>query len=156
MDKKSFYVNLFLLSSVLVISVASPLYGTTDSTMTNSTSINSSTSNLGDITTEVFTDSNFSGNSTAINENVPLLEDPFQDSISSMIFSEGEGNSSGYMIEICEHKSYAGNCMILGPGEHDIETLDWLHDQISSIRYLTPQTVELKNMSIGEIFNGSS
>jgi hypothetical protein len=156
MDKKSYYVNLFLLSSVLVISVASPLYGTAYSTMTNSTSTNSSTSNLGDITTEVFTDSNFSGNSTAINENVPLLEDPFQDSISSMIFSEGDGNSSGYMIEICEHKSYAGNCMILGPGEHDIETLDWLHDQISSIRYLTPQTVELKNMSVGEIFNGSS
>jgi hypothetical protein len=124
--------------------------------MTNSTSTNSSTANLGDITTEVFTDSNFSGNSTAINENVPLLEDPFQDSISSMIFSEEEGNSSGYMIEICEHKSYAGNCMILGPGEHDIQTLDWLHDQISSIRYLTPQTVELKNISAGEIFNGSS
>jgi hypothetical protein len=73
-----------------------------------------------------------------------------------MIFSEEEGNSSGYMIEICEHKSYAGNCMILGPGEHDIQTLDWLHDQISSIRYLTPQTVELKNISAGEIFNGSS
>jgi beta/gamma crystallin len=156
MDKKSSCANLFLLSGLLVISVASSLSGTAYPTMTNSTSTNSSTANLGDITTEAFTDSNFSGNSTAINENVPLLEDPFQDSISSMIFSEEEGNSSGYMIEICEHKSYAGNCMILGPGEHDIQTLDWLHDQISSIRYLTPQTVELKNISAGEIFNGSS
>ena len=156
MDKKSSCTNLFLLSGLLVISVASSLSGTAYPTMTNFTSTNSSTANLGDITTEVFTDSNFSGNSTAINENVPLLEDPFQDSISSMIFSEEEGNSSGYMIEICEHKSYAGNCMILGPGEHDIQTLDWLHDQISSIRYLTPQTVELKNISAGEIFNGSS
>ena len=156
MDKKSSCTNLFLLSGLLVISVASSLSGTAYPTMTNFTSTNSSTANLGDITTEVFTDSNFSGNSTSINENVPLLEDPFQDSISSMIFSEEEGNSSGYMIEICEHKSYAGNCMILGPGEHDIQTLDWLHDQISSIRYLTPQTVELKNISAGEIFNGSS
>jgi hypothetical protein len=156
MDKKSSCTNLFLLSGLLVISVASSLSGTAYPTMTNSTSINSSTANLGNITTEAFTDSNFSGNSTVINENVPLLEDPFQDSISSMIFSEEEGNSSGYMIEICEHKSYAGNCMILGPGEHDIQTLDWLHDQISSIRYLTPQTVELKNISAGEIFNGSS
>ena len=150
MDKKSSCANLFLLSGLLVISVASSLTGTAYPTVTNSTSTNSSTA------TEVFTDSNFSGNSTAINENVPLLEDPFQDSISSMIFSEEEGNSSGDMIEICEHKSYAGNCMILGPGEHDIQTLDWLHDQISSIRYLTPQTVELKNISAGEIFNGSS
>jgi Beta/Gamma crystallin len=156
MDKKSSCANLFLLSGLLLISVASSLSGTAYPTMTNFTSTNSSTANLGDITTEVFTDSNFSGNSTSINENVPLLADPFQDSISSMIFSEEEGNSSGYMIEICEHKSYAGNCMILGPGEHDIQTLDWLHDQISSIRYLTPQTVELKNISAGEIFNGSS
>ena len=156
MDKKSSCANLFLLSGLFVISVVGSLSGTVYPTMTNSTSTNSSTANLGDITTEVFTDSNFSGNSTSINENVPLLEDPFQDSISSMIFSEEEGNSSGYMMEICEHKSYAGNCMILGPGEHDIQTLDWLHDQISSIRYLTPQTVELKNISAGEIFNGSS
>ena len=156
MDKKSSCANLFLLSGLFVISVVGSLSGTAYPTMTNSTSTNSSTANLGDITTEVFTDSNFSGNSTSINENVPLLEDPFQDSISSMIFSEEEGNSSGYMMEICEHKSYAGNCMILGPGEHDIQTLDWLHDQISSIRYLTPQTVELKNISAGEIFNGSS
>jgi hypothetical protein len=156
MDKKSSCANLFLLSGLLLISVASSLSGTAYPTMTNFTSTNSSTANLGDITTEVFTDSNFSGNSTSINENVPLLADPFQDSISSMIFSEEEGNSSGYMMEVCEHKSYAGNCMILGPGEHDIQTLDWLHDQISSIRYLTPQTVELKNISAGEIFNGSS
>jgi hypothetical protein len=156
MDKKSSCANLFFLSGLLLISAASSLSGTAYPTMTNFTSTNSSTANLGDITTEVFTDSNFSGNSTSINENVPLLADPFQDSISSMIFSEEEGNSSGYMMEVCEHKSYAGNCMILGPGEHDIQTLDWLHDQISSIRYLTPQTVELKNISAGEIFNGSS
>jgi hypothetical protein len=156
MDKKSSGANLFMLYGVLVISVASSLFGTAYSTMANSTSTNSSTANLEEFTTEVFTDSNFSGNSTTINENMPLLEDPFQDSISSMIFSEESGNSSGYMIEICEHKSYAGNCMILGPGEHDIQTLDWLHDQISSIRYLTPQTFELKNISAGELFNGSS
>ena len=103
MGKKSSGANLFMLYSVLVITVASSLFSTAYSTVTNSTLTNSSTANLGDITTEVFTDSDFSGNSTTINENVPLLEDPFQDSISSMIFSEERGNSSGYMIEICEH-----------------------------------------------------
>ena len=101
-------------------------------------------------------DDNFSGNSTLINENIPLLDDPFQDSISSMIISEVENQSSGYMVEICEHKSYSGNCMILEPGEHDITTLDELHDQISSMRYLSPQTLELKNVSSGILINGSN
>lgn len=156
MNKRLFYSKLFMLSGALVISVFSSLFSITYATITNSTLTSPRVVIPVNSTTEVVTDSNFSGNSTTINENVPLLEVPFQDSISSLIFSEEENGSSGNMIEICEHKSYSGNCMILGPGEHDIETLDWLHDQISSIRYLTPQTVELKNINPGVLFNGSS
>jgi hypothetical protein len=109
-----------------VISVLSSLFSTTYATITSSTLTSPRVVIPVNSTTEVFTDSNFSGNSTTINENVPLLEDPFQDSISSLIFSEEGKGSSGNMIENCEHKSNSGNCMILGSGEHDIETLDWL------------------------------
>jgi hypothetical protein len=156
MNKRLLYSKLFILLGAAVLGSLSSLSSTTYATIGNSTLMNPPATIPVNITTEVFTNSNFSGNSTALNENVPLLEDPFQDSISSLIVSEEGNNSSGYMIEICEHKSYAGNCMILGPGEHDIEILDWLHDQISSIRHLTPQTVELKNVSPGVLFNGSS
>ena len=87
-----------------MISVLSSLFSTTYATITSSTLTSPRVVIPVNSTTEVFTDSNFSGNSTTIN--VPLLEDPFQDFISSLIFSEEGKGSSGNMIEICEHKSY--------------------------------------------------
>jgi hypothetical protein len=157
MDIQLSYSKLLMLFGVIVIGMVGSSVITTYGTATNSTtSTNSTAAVSSNLITEVFMDDNFSGNSTLINENIPLFDDPFQDSISSMIISEVENQSSGYMVEICEHKSYSGNCMILEPGEHDITTLDWLHDQISSIRYLSPQTLELKNVSSGILFNGSN
>lgn len=105
---------------------------------------------------EVFVHKNFTGNSTIINENTPNLSGQFQDSISSLIISVDKNQSKGYMIEVCEHKSYAGNCMILGPGSHNVQVLGWLNDQVTSIRALSPQAVELKNISPGIITNGSN
>jgi Na+-translocating ferredoxin:NAD+ oxidoreductase RnfG subunit len=151
MDIQLSYSRLLMLFGVIVIGMVGSSVTTTYGTATNSTTAVSS-----NLITEVFMDDNFSGNSTLINENIPLLDDPFQDSISSMIISEVENQSSGYVVEICEHKSYSGNCMILEPGEHDITTLDELHDQISSMRYLSPQTLELKNVSSGILINGSN
>jgi hypothetical protein len=151
MDIQLSYSKLLMLSGVIVIGMVGSSVTTTNAIATNST-----TSVSSNLTTEAFVDDNFSGNSTLTNENIPILDDPFQDSISSMIISEVENQSSGYMVEICEHKSYSGNCMILEPGEHDIATLDGLHDQISSIRYLSPQTLELKNISVGLLINGSN
>jgi Beta/Gamma crystallin len=105
---------------------------------------------------EVFVHKNFTGNSTLIKENTPNLIGQFQDSISSLIISVDKNQSNGYMIEVCEHKSYAGNCMILGPGSHNVQVLGWLNDQVTSIRALSPQAVELKNISPGIITNGSN
>jgi len=157
MDIQLSYSKLLMLSGLIVIGIVGSSNTTTNAIATNSTTAtNSITSVSSNLTTEAFVDDNFSGNSTLINENIPILDDPFQDSISSMIISEVENQSSGYMVEICEHKSYSGNCMILEPGEHDITTLDELHDQISSMRYLSPQTLELKNVSSGILFNGSN
>jgi hypothetical protein len=107
-------------------------------------------------TIEVFVHKNFTGNSTLINENTPNLSGQFQDSISSLIISVNKNQSDGYMIEVCEHKSYAGNCMILGPGSHNVQVLGWLNDQITSIRALSAQAIELKNISPGIITNGSN
>lgn len=106
-------------------------------------------------TAEVFIHKNFTGNSTTINENVPIIKGQFQDSISSLIISTHQNQNSRYMVEVCEHKHYAGNCMILGPGKHNVQTLGWLNDQISSIRYLSPHAFELKNVSSGVLMNGS-
>ena len=64
-------------------------------------------------TAEVFVHKNFTGNSTLINENTPNLNGQFQDSISSLIITTDTNQSDGYMVEVCEHESYAGNCMIL-------------------------------------------
>ena len=105
---------------------------------------------------EVFVHKNFTGNSTLINENTPNLSGQFQDSISSLIISVDKNQSDGYMIEVCEHKSYTGNCMILGPGSHDVQVLGWLNDQITSLRALSAQAIELKNISPGIITNGSN
>ena len=46
--------------------------------------------------------------------------------------------------------------MILGPGAYDVDTLDGLHDQISSMRSLSPETFELKNASAGILISGSN
>jgi hypothetical protein len=73
-----------------------------------------------------------------------------------MNITEAGNQSSGYMIEICQHKSYSGDCMILGPGAHDVDMLDGLHDQISSMRSLSPKTLELKNVSAGILISGSN
>ncbi len=104
----------------------------------------------------VFVDENFTGENTVINTNTPILKEPFNDSISSIRLTINENQSKGYAVEVCEHKSYAGNCMVLGPGDYDIQTLGWLNDQISSIRALSPNTLELKNVSIGMLMNGSN
>ena len=151
MDKGLSYSKLFMLSAVFVIGMLGSSLSNAFASVTNSTATASS-----NLTTEVFVDSNFDGNSTVISENIPLLEDPFQDTISSMNITNTGNQSSGYMIEICEHKSYSGDCMILEPGEHDIDTLNGLHHQISSLRFLSPQTLELKNISAGMLINGTN
>lgn len=109
-----------------------------------------------DFAAQVFIHKNFTGNNTIIEENTPIIKGPFQDSISSLIISTGNNNTSGYMVEVCEHKSYSGNCMILGPGNHNVETLGWLNDQITSIRALSPEILELKNIPPEIIMNGSN
>jgi hypothetical protein len=107
-------------------------------------------------TAEVFVHKNFTGNSTLIDENTPNLGGQFQDSISSLIITTDTNQSGGYMVEVCEHESYAGNCMILEPGRHNVLTLGWLNDQITSIRALSPDALELKNSSPGVLTNGSN
>lgn len=110
---------------------------------------------------QVFIHKNFTGSNTIITQNIPVINSQFQDSISSLIITvdenDGTGNqSTGYMVEVCEHKSYAGNCMILGSGKHNVQTLGWLNDQISSLRALSPETLGLKNIKPGIIYNGSN
>ena len=124
-----------------------------DSMTANDTAVVNDTSHF---TAEVFVHKNFTGNSTVINENTPNLSGQFQDSISSLIISTDTNQSDGYMVEVCEHESYAGNCMILEPGRHNVQTLGWLNDQITSIRALSPLTIELKNISPGVLTNGSN
>jgi hypothetical protein len=123
-----------------------------DEFVANNTSVANTTSHF---VAQVFIHKNFTGNSTVIDQNTPYIEGQFHDSISSLIISIDENNTSGYMVEVCEHESYAGNCMILGPGNHNVQTLGWLNDQISSIRALSPETLELKNITPEAIVNGS-
>ena len=118
----------------------------------NNTVVANTTSHF---TAQVFIHKNFTGNSTIIDQNTPFIEGEFHDSISSLLISIDDNNTSGYKVEVCEHESYAGNCMILGPGNHNVQTLGWLNDQISSIRALSPETLELKNITPGVIVNGS-
>lgn len=123
-----------------------------DEFVANNTAVANTTSHFA---AQVFIHKNFTGNSTVIDQNTPYIEGQFHDSISSLIISIDENNTSGYMVEVCEHESYAGNCMILGPGNHNVQTLGWLNDQISSIRALSPETLELKNITPEAIVNGS-
>lgn len=118
----------------------------------NNTAVANTTSHFA---AQIFIHKNFTGNSTIIDQNTLVIKGQFHDSISSLIISTDENNTSGYMVEVCEHKSYAGNCMILGPGNHNVQTLGWLNDQISSIRALSPETLELKNITPEVIVNGS-
>jgi len=127
----------------------------------NATSSESVANATNYFTAQVFIHKNFTGNNTIITQNTPLINGKFQDSISSLIITiygnQSNGNhSAGYMVEVCEHKSYAGNCMILGSGKHNVQTLGWLNDQISSLRVLSPQTLDLKNIKPGIITNGSN
>ncbi len=96
---------------------------------------------------DVFTDEGFKGNNTMINNNTPSLTEPFHDSISSLIITNITNSTGGYMVEVCEHISYAGNCMVLGPGKYDIESIGSLNDKIDSIRFLSPNTLKLKGLS---------
>lgn len=96
---------------------------------------------------DVFMDEGFAGNNTIINKNTPSLQGPFHDSISSVKITPGQNFTQGYMVELCEHKSYAGECMILGPGNYDVESLALLQDKIDSIRFLSPSTLQLKGLS---------
>lgn len=96
---------------------------------------------------EAFTDEGFTGNSTIINKNTPSIQGQFHDSISSFRVTFGQNQSNGYMLEICEHMSFAGNCIIVGAGEYDVESIGSLNDKISSIRYLSPSSLELKGYS---------
>jgi hypothetical protein len=96
---------------------------------------------------EAFTDEGFTGSSTIINKNTPSLQGQFHDSISSFRIAFGQNQGNGYMLEICDHISFAGNCIIVGAGEYDVESLGWLNDKISSIRYLSPSSLELKGYS---------
>lgn len=123
-----------------------------DGLVANNTAVANTTSHFA---AQVFIHKNFTGNNTIIDQNTPEIEDEFHDSISSLIISIDENNTSGYMVEVCEHVSYVGNCMILGPGDHNVQTLGWLNDQISSIRALSPETLELKNITPEVIVNGS-
>lgn len=128
-----------------------------ESPVANTTSLESPVANLTNhFAAQVFIHKNFVGNNTIITQNTPLINSQFQDSISSLIITIDGNQNAGYMVEVCEHKSYAGNCMILGSGKHNIQTLGWLNDQISSLRVLSPETLELKNIKPGIITNGSN
>jgi hypothetical protein len=96
---------------------------------------------------EAFTDEGFAGSSTIINKNTPSLQGQFHDSISSFRITFVQNQSDGYMLEICDHTSFAGNCIIAGAGEYDVESLGSLNDKISSIRYLSPSSLKLKGYS---------
>ncbi|KAA2283211.1 beta/gamma crystallin-related protein [Candidatus Nitrosocosmicus sp. SS] len=140
-------------------SLESPVANTTslESPVANTTSLEPPVANLTNhFAAQVFIHKNFVGNNTIITQNTPLINGQFQDSISSLIITIDGNQSAGYMVEVCEHKSYAGNCMILGAGKHNIQTLGWLNDQISSLRVLSPETLELKNIKPGIITNGSN
>ncbi|MDR4489946.1 MAG: hypothetical protein R2685_03460 [Candidatus Nitrosocosmicus sp.] len=140
-------------------SLESPVANTTslESPVANTTSLESPVANLTNhFAAQVFIHKNFVGNNTIITQNTPLINGQFQDSISSLIITIDGNQSAGYMVEVCEHNNYAGNCMILGAGKHNIQTLGWLNDQISSLRVLSPETLELKNIKPGIITNGSN
>lgn len=175
MDKVYTNLSLFIILSVILVSGFTVLsvisaFATADNSSSNSsnrtnlpdinidsTSTNNTLNNISShFIADVFSHKNFTGNSTTISENVPVLKGDFQDSISSIIISINQNTSSGFMVEVCEHKSYAGNCMILGQGEHDIQKIGSLNDEISSIRYLSPNTLELKNIQPGIITNSSN
>jgi hypothetical protein len=169
--KKGFIsTNLFLMFVILITGFIISTVDIVKATLNNTATMNFENLNFDPIaandtalvndtshfTAEVFVHKNFTGNSTLINENTPNLGGQFQDSISSLIITTDTNQSDGYMVEVCEHESYAGNCMILGPGRHNVETLGWLNDQITSIRALSPPTLELKNISPGVLTNGSN
>ena len=175
MDKVSLNLSLFIIFSVAVVTgCIGLLVISAFATVDNSTLITTNGTNLPErdiesidtnntlnnfsinFTADIFIHKNFTGNSTTISENIPVLEGDFQDSISSLIINLDQNTSSGFMIEVCEHKYYTGDCMILGPGKHDIQTIGSLNDEISSIRYLSPNTLELKNIQPGTITNSSN
>ena len=175
MDKVSSNLCLFIIFSVAIVtwyiglSVISAFATVDNSTLSISNRTNLPDRNIDGVdtnntlnnfsthsTVDIFIHKNFTGNSTTISENIPILQGDFQDSISSLIMNTGQNTSSGYMIEVCEHKYYTGDCMILGPGKHDVQILGSLNDKISSIRYLSPNTLVLKNIQPGTITNGSN
>jgi hypothetical protein len=95
---------------------------------------------------DIFTDEGFTGSTAKINKNTQLLQEPFHDSISSVKITPGQDFTNGYMVELCEHKSYAGECMILGPGNYNVDLITPLHDKVDSIRFLSPSTLKLKGL----------
>ena len=97
---------------------------------------------------QVFTNENFTGDSRIISANVSKLDAPFQDSISSIVISLNQNHSNGYITQICEHDGYDGSCMVLEPGEYNVESIGQLHDQISSIRFIAPDFLEFDNSTI--------
>ena len=156
-----------MISNILWI-IAAGLYTLLISTSiiyTNATSnssldvINSFNSNIVDsnnivsndsaiISAIVFVNGNFTGDSKIISTNASNLEPPFQDSISSIDISLNQNYSKGYVTQVCEHNEYDGSCMILEPGKYDLDSLDQLHDQISSIRFIAPDFLEFDNSTI--------
>lgn len=151
----SLYPVAILTAFLLIIGISYTVNDSFSTTMNNATMNNATMNNSSQFLVQGFIHKDFTGNSTFINQNTPLLNGTFNDSISSLIISIGN-NNTGSMIEVCEHKSYAGNCMILEPGRHNVQTLGWLNDQISSIRMLSPLTIELKNIEPGVLMNGSN
>jgi hypothetical protein len=156
--KKGFTpTNLLLMIVILIAGCMISMVEVVKATINNSSTLNFENLNFDPVTVndtalvndtshftaEVFVHKNFTGNSTLIDKNTPNLSGQFQDSISSLIITTDTNQSDGYMVEVCEHESYAGNCMVLEPGRHNVLTLGWLNDQITSIRALSPPTLAL-------------
>jgi hypothetical protein len=138
-------ISLFMVGEMISIDLLDATLSQVDSSMQNEPIVINSDKEF--FVVDIYTDNGFAGNSTRINKNTPSLQEPFHDSISSIEIKPGQNYSDGYMVELCEHKSYAGECIILGPGSYDVESLTMLQDKIDSIRSLSPTTLSLKGLS---------
>jgi hypothetical protein len=150
MDKVLFSLSGSIVALFLIVGLISNYSNDVDASINNdNNTIQNPISKDGNkefFVVDIFTDEGFTGINAKINKNTPLLQEPFHDSISSVKITPGQNFTNGYMVELCEHKSYAGQCTILGPGNYNADSLALLHDKIDSIRFLSPSTLKLKGL----------
>lgn len=84
---------------------------------------------------EPFVHAGFTGPSTIIRQNTPWIGDVFHDSITGVKVNTGPNYRPGDTVQLCEEMDYGGNCINLGPGNHDIGSLGF-NDKADSIRFI--------------------